>query len=82
MKNYHFYLDFNNPKNKRNNKNCGNVIAVIPKLFDSNCYEAITAIFDYPNAPVTTTIVHRNYLSESTKRISEEFIKFFWHVYH
>ena len=35
------------------------------------CYEAIAAVFDWPNSPVAGTGVARDYLRQKCKRISE-----------
>jgi hypothetical protein len=73
MNGIRFYLEFTD-KSKR--KTGGIVVAAL--VLNGNywssgtiCYEAIAAVFDWPNAPVAGTGVACDYLHQKCKRISE-----------
>ncbi len=73
MNGIRFYLEFTN-KYKR--QSGGNVVAALVlngSYWSSGkvCYEALAAVFDYPNAPVAGTGVALDYLRQRCKRISE-----------
>ena len=73
MNGIRFYLEF---KDKSKRKPGGTVVAVLVlngSYWSSStiCYEAIAAVFDWPNAPVAGTGVARDYLRQKCKRISE-----------
>ena len=73
MKGIRFYLEFTDTSKRASG---GNVVAafVINGAYLSrgtSCYEAIAALFDHPDAPVTGTGVALVYLRRRCKRISE-----------
>jgi hypothetical protein len=73
MKGIRLYLEFTD-KSKR--KPGGTVVAVLVpngSYWSSGtiCYEAIAAVFDWPNAPMAGTGVAYDYLHQKCKRISE-----------
>lgn len=69
MKNIRFYLEYNSPKDKRENHNNGNVIAIYPKNKTAIGVESLKA---YLNYGVVAGFASPNYLRTKCKRISED----------
>jgi hypothetical protein len=68
-----FYLEFSDKSRRRS---AGTIVAalVCNGLYWSSgtiCYEAIAAVFDWPNSPVAGTGVAFDYLRQKCRRISE-----------
>ena len=73
MNGLRFYLEH---KDKSKRQPGGTVVAalVLNGTYWSSgrcCYEAVAALFDWPNSPVAGTGVALDYLREKCKRISE-----------
>ena len=73
MNGIRFYLEF---PNKSKCRPGGTVVAALVlngSYWSSGtiCYEAIAAVFDWPNSPVAGTGVALDYLRQKCKRISE-----------
>jgi len=73
MNGIRFYLEFTDTSKR---KPGGTVVAALVgnRLFWSTgkvCYEAIAAVFDWPNSPVAGMGVACDYLRQRCKRISE-----------
>lgn len=78
MKGFRFYLEHDSKRDKRKGIHEGNCVAVLldskgSLLFTSSLtVEAIGSVFNTPNSPCAGTAVHRNYLRQYCKRISEK----------
>ncbi len=77
MKNVRFYVEYDSPQAKKQNKNNGNVVAVLPKkgLFQRGedlCVQAVHALHDYADSPACSGSLALNYLRKRCKRVSED----------
>lgn len=74
MKDVRFYEEF---LDKRKKQSAGTVVAAFVGngLYKSGgawCYDAVGAVHRFPNSPVASTGVARDYLRENCKRVSEK----------
>lgn len=72
MRNTRFYVEFTDGRKRHP---AGTVIAVnvetLAQRHDGN-YDGVAAVFAFPNAPVASTAVGRDYLATRCKRVSEQ----------
>src|SRR5215471_19638911 len=78
MNHIHFYRDHETTQDKRHGHYMGNVTAVFTdtgrfsREFDgNNGYDAVDAVYFYPNSPVASTSVSVAWMQTKGKRISE-----------
>jgi hypothetical protein len=74
MKGYRFYLDYDNPKNKRKGIDNGNCLAVVTEGYIMNgglMFEGFSPVFFQRNSPVNWSSVSWDYLRTCCKRIPE-----------
>lgn len=77
MKGIRFYEEFETARDKRARQSTGNVLAVIAEngVFMSGriaCYEAVGAVYYWPNSACASTSVAVDILRARFRRISEE----------
>jgi hypothetical protein len=73
MKGVRFYLEFSD---KSKHRSGGTVVAALVingtyRRSGATCYEAVTALFDWPDSQVAGTGVSLDYLRQKCKRIKE-----------
>lgn len=70
MKDIRFYEEFTS---KRRGLSAGTVVAIgLPNILGDGTFEAVGAVFERPNSPVTSISVHCSYLFFNCKRVSEQ----------